>query len=61
MTDYENVWGTDEPEEFEPTDSDKSFMGIMGISDFNDGIADPTYINDIIDCSDLGIYPWGDS
>ena len=31
------------------------------VQDFNDGIFDPTYINDIVDCSDLGIYPWGDS
>lgn len=28
---------------------------------FDDGICDPTYINDIIDCSDLGIFPWGNS
>ena len=32
-----------------------------GVCDLNDGIADPTYINGIIDCSDLGIYPWGNS
>lgn len=31
------------------------------VQDFNDGIFDPTYINDIVDCSDLGIYPWGNS
>lgn len=28
-----------------------------GIYDLNDGIADPTYINEFVDCSDLGIYP----
>jgi len=31
------------------------------VYDHNDGIADPTYINDMVDCSDLGIYPWGNS
>lgn len=31
------------------------------ICDFNGGIFDPTYIDGIVDCSDLGIYPWGDS
>ena len=31
------------------------------VHDFNDGIFDPAYINDIVDCSDLGIYPWGNS
>ena len=31
------------------------------VNDFNDGIVDPTYVNDIIDCSDLDIYPWGNS
>ena len=31
------------------------------IYDHNDGIFDPTYINDEVDCSDLGIYPWGNS
>ena len=25
------------------------------------GNAYPTYINDIVDCYDFGIYPWGDS
>lgn len=27
----------------------------------SDGIADPTYINGIVDCYDFGITPWGDS
>lgn len=31
------------------------------VCDFNDGIFDPAYINDEVDCSDLGIYPWGNS
>ena len=31
------------------------------VHDFNDGIFDPAYINDIVDCSDMGIYPWGNS
>ena len=26
-----------------------------------DGIYDPSYINEFVDCSDLGIFPWGDS
>ena len=34
---------------------------VNNICDFNDGISDPTYINGIVDCSDLGIYPWGNS
>lgn len=34
---------------------------INNVCDFNDGIADPTYINGIVDCSDFGIYPWGNS
>ncbi len=25
------------------------------------GIADPTYIDDSVDCYDFGIYPWGNS
>lgn len=31
------------------------------VNDYNDGIVDPTYVNGIIDCSDLDIYPWGNS
>lgn len=38
--------------------NDKTFINVH---DHNDGIFDPTYINDEVDCSDFGIYPWGDS
>lgn len=46
-----------EQEESEQS-KDKTFTDVC---DHNDGIFDPTYINDTVDCSDLGIYPWGDS
>ena len=46
-----------EPEESEQS-NDETFNNVH---DFNDGIFDPTYINDMVDCSDLGIYPWGNS
>lgn len=59
MSDCENVWGTDKPEETEEmTTTDTT---LYNVNDFNDGIVDPTYINGIIDCSDLGIYSWGNS
>jgi len=31
------------------------------IIDHTDGIVDPTYINGIVDSSDFGIFPWGNS
>ena len=36
--------------------NDETFSAVC---DHNDGICDPTYITDFIDCSDMGIYPWG--
>lgn len=33
----------------------------LGFQDLNDGIVDPTYIDDGVDCSDMGIFSWGDS
>ena len=52
-------WDKPLPEQEESKQpDDKTFINIH---DFNDGIFDPTYINDEVDCSDLGIYPWGDS
>lgn len=57
MNNYEDAWGTDEPEETEEVSITDNTL--YNVNDFNDGIVDPTYINDIIDCYDLGIYPWG--
>lgn len=53
-----NDWDTDEPQdpEEEPDDIEPT-----GIIDQTDGIADPTYINGIVDSSDFGIFPWGNS
>lgn len=59
MIDYEDAWGIDEPEEIEEMQTIDNTL--YNVNDFNGGIADPTYINGIIDCSDLGIYPWGNS
>ena len=59
MTDYEDTWGTDEPEEIEEMPTTDNTL--YNVNDFNEGIVDPTYINGIIDCSDLGIFPWGNS
>ena len=52
---------TREQIEIEMTSLTDNFWKALNVQDFNDGIFDPTYINDIVDCSDLGIYPWGDS
>lgn len=52
-------WGEDIPKEEENEQPNNETFN--NICDFNDGIFDPTYINDIIDCSDLGIFPWGNS
>ena len=59
MTDYENAWETDEPKETEEMPTTDNTL--YNVNDFNDGIADPTYINGIVDSSDFGIYPWGNS
>lgn len=59
MTDYEDDWSIDEPEEIEEMQTTDNTL--YNVNDFNDGIVDPTYINGIIDCSDLGIFPWGNS
>lgn len=48
-------WGNDEVEDNEVKQSE------VNIQDFNNGIVDPSYVNEFIDCSDLGIFPWGNS
>lgn len=57
---YNDMHWDEEPfdcEESEQT-NDETFNNVR---DFHGGIVDPTYINGIIDCSDLGISPWGNS
>ena len=51
-------WDTDEPQDSEEETDDTEPTGII---DQTDGIADPTYINGIVDSSDFGIFPWGNS
>lgn len=46
----------EESQEESEQPNDETFSAIC---DHNDGICDPTYITDFIDCSDMGIYPWG--
>ena len=48
-------WETDEVEDTEIEQSE------VTVNDFNNGIVDPSYVNEFIDCSDLGIFPWGNS
>lgn len=52
------AWDTDEPQDPEE-ETDET--GSTEIYDQTDGIADPTYINGIVDSSDFGIFPWGNS
>lgn len=59
MINAEYDWDIDD--EIDDTDETINTSGTPIIYDHNNGIADPTYINGIIDCSDLGIYPWGNS
>lgn len=53
-----NDWDTDEPQDPEEETDDTEPNEII---DQTDGIADPTYINGIVDSSDFGIFPWGNS
>ena len=59
MTENKGDWGVDAPEE--TGEMSTSANTLYDVDDYNDGIVDPTYVNDIIDCSDLDIYPWGNS
>lgn len=55
------AWDTDEPQDPEEETEETDDTGSDEIFDQTDGIADPTYINGIVDSSDFGIFPWGNS
>lgn len=55
MMDNENWCDEDEIEQ------EDTFKETLDYSIDCDGIVDPSYINEFIDCSDLGIFPWGNS